>query len=227
MINNQLLYLSPEVDIDGFVELRRSLMIEHPKLSMFTSLLDAHFYIFEKWVCDYLACNEYVITTPIFLKIENEPVHFSRSILSIKGELLPLIVKKQYSRGNVAKEPSKSEDDPHDTSKETLEKDEKDIFSFIPHDEMEELTQQLSSWNDHPDDLKGAYRGRPLRCYAFIQETGACYRANNLHSYCELNRQITKLMPSVAPGREQPLIHSGAQIQPKAQVRVVTVLHTI
>ena len=133
------------------------------------------------------------------------------------------MVKKQFSRANVDKDPSRLQEDAHEgpTTKEVrFEIDEKDIFSFIPHDEMEIMAQNLSSWNDHPDDLKGAYRGHPLRCYAFIQETGACYRANNLYSYCELNRQISRLMPSVAPGRDQPLIHSGAQIQSKAQVGI-------
>ena len=131
---------------------------------------------------------------------------------------MPLVVKKQFSKDNFV---APSEDDPADTSPDKVvrfERDEKEIFSFIPRDDDMILVQKLSSWNDHSGDLKGAYRERPLRCYAFVQETGACYRANNLYSYCELNRQISRLMTSVAPGKEQPLIHSGAQIQPKAQV---------
>lgn len=39
---------------------RRSLMIEHPRISVFTNLIDAHFYIFESWVLDFLAKDEYV-----------------------------------------------------------------------------------------------------------------------------------------------------------------------
>ena len=56
--NSQLCYLSSEADLDDFVSIRKSMLNEHPKFSIMTNLLDAHFYIFEKWVCDYLACNE-------------------------------------------------------------------------------------------------------------------------------------------------------------------------
>ena len=41
--------------------------------------------------------------------------------------------------------------------------------------------QALSSWNDHSGDMKGAYRNRLLRCYAFVMDrAGTCIRANNL-----------------------------------------------
>ena len=56
------------------------------------------------------------------------------------------------------------------------------------------------------------------RCYAFIQETGSCYRANTLHSFCELNRQMARLWPAVAPNREPVNFHPTANIRPRAQV---------
>jgi hypothetical protein len=48
-------------------------------------------------------------------------------------------------------------------------------------DELTLQVQALSSWNDHTGDLKGAYRNRSLRCYAFVMDrAGTCIRANNL-----------------------------------------------
>jgi translation initiation factor eIF-2B subunit gamma len=83
---------------------------------------------------------------------------------------------------------------------------------------MVDQAQRLSFWNDHTGDLKDAYYNRPLRCYAFVQETGSCFRANTLYSFCEINRQIGRLMPAVAPAREVVNVHPGAQIEPRAQV---------
>ena len=53
--NNQLCYLKSEADLDsGLVTLSRKVLYEHPKITMYNNLLDAHFYIFDKWVCDFI-----------------------------------------------------------------------------------------------------------------------------------------------------------------------------
>ena len=57
----QLCLLSAEADLGGEeITLRRTVLKEHPRLKIFTNLLDAHFYIFEKWVIDYITQDEYV-----------------------------------------------------------------------------------------------------------------------------------------------------------------------
>ena len=56
--NGQLCLLSSMADLDEFVKLKRSLLMEHPRLTMHSNLLDAHFYIVEKWVCDFLKTDE-------------------------------------------------------------------------------------------------------------------------------------------------------------------------
>ena len=55
---SQLCYLASEADLDEFVTVRRSLLQEHPRISICSNLLDAHFYIFEKWVLDFVAQDE-------------------------------------------------------------------------------------------------------------------------------------------------------------------------
>ena len=49
-----------------------------------TNLLDGHLYIMRRWVCDYIISD--------------------RNISTIKGELLPIIVKKQFSKPSSNKE---------------------------------------------------------------------------------------------------------------------------
>ena len=55
-------------------------MLEHPQLKIFANLLDTHFYIFEKWVIDFIVHDD--------------------TFSAIKGEVLPYLVKKQFSKAN-------------------------------------------------------------------------------------------------------------------------------
>lgn len=96
--------------------------------------------------------------------------------------------------------------------------DPQDIFSYIRTDPMADKSQELSTWNDHFGDLKGAYRNRPLRVYAHVMDTGICLRANNLYAYCELNRQISRWMNALAPHRELIHLHPNCKVEPRAQV---------
>ena len=53
--NNQVCYFKSEADLDsGVLSFNRKILYEHPKITMYNDLLDAHFYIFDKWVCDFL-----------------------------------------------------------------------------------------------------------------------------------------------------------------------------
>ena len=51
---------------------------------LFSNLIDAHFYIFEKWVVDFIAKDD--------------------SFSALKGEVLPYLVKKQFSKVNISKQ---------------------------------------------------------------------------------------------------------------------------
>ena len=55
---NQLCYMASAADLDETATLRRSLLMEHPHINIHTNLVDAHFYIMEKWVIDFVASNE-------------------------------------------------------------------------------------------------------------------------------------------------------------------------
>ncbi len=57
--NGQLCYWNAEADLDEDVlSFKRTILKEHPKLKLYTKLTDAHFYIFEKWVVDFIAAEE-------------------------------------------------------------------------------------------------------------------------------------------------------------------------
>ena len=50
--------LASEADLDDSLDIRRTVLREHPRVAVHTKLLDAHFYIFDKWVCDFINSDE-------------------------------------------------------------------------------------------------------------------------------------------------------------------------
>ena len=54
----QICFWNSEADLGEELSLKRTVMQEHPHLKMFTNLVDAHFYIFEKWVVDFIVNDE-------------------------------------------------------------------------------------------------------------------------------------------------------------------------
>jgi translation initiation factor eIF-2B subunit gamma len=52
---SRLVFLASISDFDDTVSMPRRLLQKHPHISMFSQLIDAHFYVIRKWVVDYLA----------------------------------------------------------------------------------------------------------------------------------------------------------------------------
>lgn len=76
--NDRLLFLASTSDFEKKVSLPGHLIRSHGKINIHSGLTDAHIYLVKKWVVDFLSQNEKFST--------------------IKGELLPWIIKKQMSR---------------------------------------------------------------------------------------------------------------------------------
>ncbi|XP_069769182.1 translation initiation factor eIF2B subunit gamma-like, partial [Narcine bancroftii] len=157
----------------------------HPRVHIKTALVDAHLYCLKKWVLDFL--------------VEN------KSFTSIRGELIPYLVRKQFASPNTAQ---LSKDDVNEDLKITPKP--KDIFSYVKEDDLLNLAREKSFWNDHHGDMCDPYHGTKLRCYVHIMEGGMCYRVNSLPSYIEANRQAPKFLSALS--QEETLIHPWAQI---------------
>ena len=137
---------------------------------------------------------------------------------------MPYLVKKQFSKTNIAVQSNDPEDVSPDAKGNLGNRDNNDkkcIEDFIVQDDVRSKAQHLSCWNDHIGDMKDAYRKRSLKCFAYIMEGGTCIRANTMQAYCELNRQISNLLPSLSHNQSPGVqIHPNSSIQPKAQVCV-------
>eukprot|EP00053_Salpingoeca_punica_P009476 m.84889 g.84889 ORF g.84889 m.84889 type:complete len:430 (+) comp15037_c0_seq1:137-1426(+) len=77
---SQLVLFANQADYSDaeYLPMRRRMLREHPAIDIHTDILDAHFYIFAKWVLAFLAEN--------------------KRISSIRSELIPLLVRKQFAQ---------------------------------------------------------------------------------------------------------------------------------
>uniref|UniRef100_A0A673YQ81 Translation initiation factor eIF2B subunit gamma n=1 Tax=Salmo trutta TaxID=8032 RepID=A0A673YQ81_SALTR len=161
----RLLFMANEADLDEGLVIRKSIMRKHPKMHIKTGLVDAHLYCLKKSVVDFLADN--------------------KSISSIRGELVPYLVRKQFSKSTNS---PKVNDETHQNLKKNDSNVNLEIQISSRDEELLHLTQERSCWNDHRGDMSEAYHGGRLRCYVHIMDEGICYRVNTLAAYIEANR---------------------------------------
>lgn len=153
--------------------------------------MDAHLYIIKKWIVDYLAEN--------------------KSVSSIKGELIPFLVNKQFQKN---KKVNNVDPKSGGTVVEELYSGRPDIYDFAKEDDIMSYTRQLSSWSGTLTDIDHT---NSIRCHTYVMENGICLRTNTVPLYMEANRQIPKLLPGFT-GKEITLVHPLATIKPKSQV---------
>uniref|UniRef100_A0A8C7PLW5 Translation initiation factor eIF2B subunit gamma n=1 Tax=Oncorhynchus mykiss TaxID=8022 RepID=A0A8C7PLW5_ONCMY len=181
----RLLFMANEADLDKGLVIRKSIMRKHPIMHIKTGLVDAHLYCLKKSVVDFLADN--------------------KSVSSIRGELVPYLVRKQFSK-------SMTSPNVNDEADQKLKK--KDEIQIWSRDEvLLQLTRERSCWNDHRGDMTEAYHGGLLRCYVHIMDEGMCYRVNTLAAYIEANRLLSERVKLDAPKLfDEPAVHPSAAI---------------
>lgn len=109
-----------------------------------------------------------------------------RHLSTLKGELLPYIVKKQLHR------PPKQITDDKNTSVVQMDLKE-DIFRFAVEKPLDMYSRMMSAFNDHSTDLEEAYHGDIIRCYAYIMNGNFGLRANTIQMYTLSNSMVCKL----------------------------------
>uniref|UniRef100_A0A3Q2HDH8 Translation initiation factor eIF2B subunit gamma n=1 Tax=Equus caballus TaxID=9796 RepID=A0A3Q2HDH8_HORSE len=204
----RLLFMANEADLDEELVIKGSILQKHPRIRFHTGLVDAHLYCLKKYVVDFLMENE--------------------SITSIRSELIPYLVRKQFS--------SASSQQGQEEKEEDLKKKElkslvfqvlvgftqgpccTDIYSFIKEANTLTFAPYDVCWNACQEDRREDLSRSQVRCYVHIMKEGLCSRVSTLGLYMEANRQVPKLLPILCP--EESLIHSSAQIVSKHLVGV-------
>uniref|UniRef100_A0A8C4S9M0 Translation initiation factor eIF2B subunit gamma n=1 Tax=Erpetoichthys calabaricus TaxID=27687 RepID=A0A8C4S9M0_ERPCA len=185
----RLLFMANEADLEEELVIKKKVMNKHPRIHIKTGLVDAHLYCLKKSVVDFLVDN--------------------KSITSIRGELIPFLVRKQFT---VSSTPQKAKEESDQDKKKKLQKTPVEICISSKDEELIELAREKSCWNDHRGDMSDAYHSGKLRCYVHVMEDGMCYRVNTLPAYIEANRQAPKLYS------EEPCIHPSAIISERSTV---------
>ncbi|XP_028988207.1 translation initiation factor eIF-2B subunit gamma [Betta splendens] len=184
----RLLFMANEADLEDGLSIRKSIMRKHPRMHIKTGLVDAHLYCLKKAVVDFLTEN--------------------KSISSIRGELVPYLVRKQFSKSTTSQKQEDTEDQNQTKNDESTNHE---LLVSSRDDPLLQLAQERSCWNDHRGDMSEAYHGGKLRCYVHIMDQGLCYRVNTLAAYIEANRLAPKLF-------EEPVVHPSAVISERCQM---------
>ncbi|XP_014210558.1 translation initiation factor eIF-2B subunit gamma [Copidosoma floridanum] len=178
----RIVFLASASDFEDNVTMPARLLKKHSNFTVFSKLLDAHLYVINKWVLDFLVHNK----------------NFS----TLKGELLPYIVKKQLEKPKIVKDDKNASVVKLDTRK--------DIFRFAVEKPFNESIMRMSAYNDHETNLNGAYNGDVIKCYAQIVSGKYGLRANTLqmyylanaliHDWFELRKEGELPCSSISPG---------------------------
>jgi translation initiation factor eIF-2B subunit gamma len=136
-------YFVSDAELDSALKLTKSFAKRCPNMILSTKYDDPHLYIFAHWVIDLIAKKE--------------------NMISIKHELVPYIVKKQYR--NVKEE------------------------SGFPVNKLRDIHEdalKISSHGHNENDKIRCY------AYFLKEDQAYCKRAYTLNSYFEINRQVAK-----------------------------------
>ncbi|KAL0604552.1 Translation initiation factor eIF-2B subunit gamma [Plecturocebus cupreus] len=170
------------------------------------------------------------------------PCGMRLSITSIRSELIPYLVRKQFSSASSQQGQEEKEEDLKKKELKSL-----DIYSFIKEANTLNLAPYDACWNACRGDRWEDLSRSQVRCYVHIMKEGLCSRVSTLGLYMEANRQhfgrsrpVDLLSPGVQdqPGQhgeilslqktlqklakygEEPPVHSSAQIVSKHLVGV-------
>ncbi|XP_072941026.1 translation initiation factor eIF2B subunit gamma [Epargyreus clarus] len=181
----RLVFLASASDFEENVTLPRVLMKKFNSLSMYSRLLDAHVYVMKNWVINYLV----------------EVDKFT----SVKGELIPHIVKKQLSKPkNIAEKKG--------TSEKNLEIT-KSIFDYAVDQGYESKIREMSAYNDHKLGSKGVYYNDQLRCYAHIPDKNTFgIRINTLSALCLTNNKMPQKWEELTGSPFTNIFHPNSEV---------------
>lgn len=95
---------------------------------------------------------------------------------TLKGELLPFVVKKQLSKHctNIKSDVKLDEED-----------EQPDIFNISKESDIENNIRSMSCFgnNSNSEEI--------IKCYACVMDSNIGVRANTLYDYCKINKIVS------------------------------------
>ncbi|EAT36481.1 AAEL011442-PA [Aedes aegypti] len=180
--SSRLVFMGSVSDFENDFQIPGYLLRQNGKIDIRSGLLDAHVYIVKKWVIDYLESN----------------AGFS----TLKGELLPFIVKKQLS----ALSTPQTHPQIYDVNEDAKGKH---ILEYAPTSPLDTKIHDSSIFNTVASTLNDT-----IRCYAVIAPANTFgIRVNTLPSFCYANQQIYKVFQTLTDLPVTALIASSSAIK--------------
>ncbi|XP_066582702.1 translation initiation factor eIF2B subunit gamma [Prorops nasuta] len=183
---DRLVFLASASDFEETIKISRNLMRKHVAFTIHSKLMDAHLYIIRKWVLDFLVYN--------------------KSFSTLKGELLPYIVKKQFSKS------LQQMIDDKNTSLMNIDI-KNDVYRFATEEPLDELARKLSGYIDHNTDMENVYCNDIIRCYAHVVKGKFGLRVNTIQMYNLANIKVSNWFGNIASENKIP------EISPKATIK--------
>lgn len=182
---NRFLFFAAISDFEERLNLPGHLLRKHGRVTIHSRLLDGHVYLLRKWVLDFLMR--------------------SKSFYTLKGELLPYIIKRQMSR------PKQANDSDKMISEANVNVQDDDIFQFAAHSDLDRKITETSLYNDTVM-AKKPYNSDIIRCYAHIcPKDSFGLRVNTLTSFWAANQKVLANWSKIA-GEDQPLVAASATV---------------
>eukprot|EP00004_Rigifila_ramosa_P026330 TRINITY_DN8154_c0_g1_i1.p1 TRINITY_DN8154_c0_g1~~TRINITY_DN8154_c0_g1_i1.p1 ORF type:complete len:461 (+),score=96.71 TRINITY_DN8154_c0_g1_i1:90-1385(+) len=150
----RVLLYQPQSEVNGdYLSVSKKLLRRYPSLNIRRDISDQHLYFFSPWVMEVLEIKKFT---------------------SIKYELVPYLVQKQFARPRP------------DTIKGKILQGPADMQQ-LAHSFSVSLNSDAIPGGDTQLVPKPS-----IRCCAFVSDSGLCVRANTIETYWELNRELAK-----------------------------------
>ncbi|XP_055534379.1 translation initiation factor eIF-2B subunit gamma [Wyeomyia smithii] len=199
--SKRLVFMGSASDFENIFKLPGHLLRQHESVELCSGLLDAHVYVMKKWMIDYIEA--------------------SSNISSLKGELLPYILKRQlYTSLN-----SQQTQMDKAISEINMITKSNDIFRLISNSEIDKKMSDSSIFNQEPP-----FGNNLLGCYAVTAPKNTFgVRVNTLSAFYLANRQIYNVFSSIVDSPVTTLIAPNCDINSnqvsKTAVGEQTVIH--
>lgn len=198
---NRLTFLASASDFEETLDLPYHLLHRYGHIVMHTQAIDSHIYILKKWIVDFL--HMVIIVAGFFLLSRSSSIRIglmlfcfifssffqNDSLDSMKGELIPYIVKKQMSKF-LHQHAQPAEHEKH-VNASVVNVNVDDIFNFVSQNELDRKIKDTSLYNDSAN--RQPFNDDLIRCFALRpQENRFGIRVNTILAYCAINQKVDR-----------------------------------
>ncbi|KAF7495203.1 Translation initiation factor eIF-2B subunit gamma [Sarcoptes scabiei] len=156
----RMILFNPDTMHSDSIALKRSLLKRCSNFVLHSDLHDCHVYILRYWLLDYL--------------------DYETDIRSIKLDLLPSIVRKQFRTFRVPKQVDHLNND----MEQSMIKMKKNLFDFIKISETERFINRI----ELIDQESNFYPQSSVQCYTILADSKYCLRVNSMLRFCQASR---------------------------------------